>query len=245
MNKKFIQYFCLCSLLVLLVACNKSEKFVTELTAFQEELQANSANYTIRQWENAEAMLAAFKADAIQLKASNVEKQKINQIIQSCEDFMALHVVCELKEFTKKLKAGYLDFSNEQWQAVKATYSTLLSNIDPQKYNEEQIEEINLLLETCSYVFSMQPIIELQELCKYISENESIIDYKHRDQLKEKYLKICMQLQEFEYTTELHWKIDKLQLLFDNYWEHTRWSSVKKTVNTQIEELFKLIEEKK
>jgi hypothetical protein len=54
-----------------------------------------------------------------------------------------------------------------------------------------------------------------------------------------------MQLQEFEYTTELHWKIDKLQLLFDNYWEHTRWSSVKKTVNTQIEELFKLIEEKK
>lgn len=245
MNKKFIQYFCLCSLLVLLVACNKSEKFVTELTAFQEELQANSANYTIRQWENAEAMLAAFKADAIQLKASNVEKQKINQIIQSCEDFMALHVVCELKEFTKKLKAGYLEFSNEQWQAVKATYSTLLSNIDPQKYNEEQIEEINLLLETCSFVFSMQPIIELQELCKYISENDSVIDYKHRDQLKEKYLKICMQLQEFEYTTELHWKIDKLQLLFDNYWEHTRWSSVKKTVNTQIEELFKLIEEKK
>lgn len=245
MNKKFIQYFCLCSLLVLLVACNKSEKFVTELTAFQEELQANSVNYTIRQWENAEAMLAAFKADAIQLKASNVEKQKINQIIQSCEDFMALHVVCELKEFTKKLKAGYLDFSNEQWQAVKATYSTLLSNIDPQKYNEEQIEEINLLLETCSFVFSMQPIIELQELCKYISENDSVIDYKHRDQLKEKYLKICMQLQEFEYTTELHWKIDKLQLLFDNYWEHTRWSSVKKTVNTQIEELFKLIEEKK
>jgi hypothetical protein len=158
---------------------------------------------------------------------------------------MALHVVCELKEFTKKLKAGYLDFSNEQWQAVKATYSTLLSNIDPQKYNEEQIEEINLLLETCSFVFSMQPIIELQELCKYISENDSVIDYKHRDQLKEKYLKICMQLQEFEYTTELHWKIDKLQLLFDNYWEHTRWSSVKKTVNTQIEELFKLIEEKK
>ena len=244
MNKKFIQYFCLCSLLVLLVACNKSEKFVTELTAFQEELQANSVNYTIRQWENAEAMLAAFKADAIQLRASNVEKQKINQIIQSCEDFMALHVVCELKEFTKKLKAGYLDFSNEQWQAVKATYSTLLSNIDPQKYNEEQIEEINLLLETCSFVFSMQPIIELQELCKYISENDSVIDYKHRDQLKEKYLKICMQLQEFEYTTELHWKIDKLQLLFDNYWEHTRWSSVKKTVNTQIEELFKLIEEK-
>ena len=245
MNKKFIQYFCLCSLLVLLVACNKSEKFVTELTAFQEELQTNSANYTIRQWENAEAMLAAFKADAIQLKASNVEKQKINQIIQSCEDFMALHVVCELKEFTKKLKTGYLDFSNEQWQAVKASYSTLLSNIDPQKYNEEQVEEINLLLETCSFVFSMQPIIELQELCKYISENESIIDYKHRDQLKVKYLEICMQLQEFEYTTELQWKIDKLHQLFDNYWEHTRWSSVKNTVNTQIEELFKLIEEKK
>lgn len=242
MNKKFIQYFCLCSLLVLLVACNKSEKFVTELTAFQEELQANSANYTIRQWENAEAMLAAFKADAIQLKASNVEKQKINQIIQSCEDFMALHVVYELKEFTKKLKAGYLDFSNEQWQAVKASYSTLLSNIDPQKYNEEQIEEINLLLETCSFVFSMQPIIELQELCKYISENDSVIDYKHRDQLKEKYLKICMQLQEFEYTTELHWKIDKLQLLFDNYWEHTRWSSVKNTVNTHIQEMLDMME---
>jgi hypothetical protein len=54
-----------------------------------------------------------------------------------------------------------------------------------------------------------------------------------------------MQLQEFEYTTELQWKIDKLHQLFDNYWEHTRWSSVKKTVNTQIEELFKLIEEKK
>jgi hypothetical protein len=81
---------------------------VTELTAFQEELQTNSANYTIRQWENAEAMLAAFKADAIQLKATNVEKQKINQIIQSCEDFMALHVVCELKEFTKNLFFIYI-----------------------------------------------------------------------------------------------------------------------------------------
>jgi hypothetical protein len=227
------------------VACNKSEKFVTELTAFQEELQANSANYTIRQWENAEAMLAAFKADAIQLKASNVEKQKINQIIQSCEDFMALHVVCELKEFTKKLKAGYLDFSNEQWQAVKATYSTLLSNIDPQKYNEEQIEEINLLVETCTLVFSMQPILELQELCRYISENDSVIDYNHRNQLKVKYLNVCMQLQEYEYSTELHWKIDKLQELFDSYWEHTRWNSVKNTVNSHIQELFKLIEEKK
>jgi hypothetical protein len=218
---------------------------MVELTTFQEELQTNSANYSVRQWENAEAMLAAFKADVVDLRLSNVEKQKVYEIFQSCEDLMNLHVVCELKEFTKKLKAGYLDFSNEQWQAAKASYSTLLSNIDPQKYNEEQIEEINLLLETCSFVFSMQPIIELQELCKYISENDSVIDYKHRDQLKEKYLKICMQLQEFEYTTELHWKIDKLQLLFDNYWEHTRWSSVKKTVNTQIEELFKLIEEKK
>ena len=243
MNKKFIQYFCLCSLLVLLVACNKSETYMVELTTFQEELQTNSANYSVRQWENAEAMLAAFKADAILLKASNVEKQKINQIIQSCEDFMALHVVCELKEFTKKLKAGYLDFSNEQWQAVKETYSKLLSDIDPKKYSAEQIEEINLLLETCSFVFSMQPIIELQSLCEYISENDSVIDYKHRDQLKVKYLDICVQLQQYEYSTELHWKIDKLQQLFDKYWEHTRWSSVKNTVNSHIQELLDLIEE--
>ena len=218
---------------------------MVELTTFQEELLNNSANYSVRQWENAEAMLAAFKADVVDLRLSNVEKQKVYEIFQSCEDFMNLHVVAELKELTKQLKTDYLDFTKEQWQEVKATYSTLLSNIDPQKYNEEQVEEINLLLETCSFVFSMQPIIELQELCKYISENDSVIDYKHRDQLKVKYLEICMQLQEFEYTTELQWKIDKLHQLFDNYWEHTRWSSVKNTVNTQIEELFKLIEEKK
>ena len=242
MNKKFIQYFCLCSLLVLLVACNKSETYMVELTTFQEELQTNSANYSVRQWENAEAMLAAFKADVVDLRLSNVEKQKVYEIFQSCEDLMNLHVVADLKELTKQLKTDYLDFTKEQWQAVKASYSTLLSNIDPQKYNEEQVEEINLLLETCSFVFSMQPIIELQELCKYISENESIIDYKHRDQLKVKYLEICMQLQEFEYTTELHWKIDKLQLLFDNYWEHTRWSSVKKTVNTHIQEMLDMME---
>ena len=218
---------------------------MVELTTFQEELLNNSANYSVRQWENAEAMLAAFKADVVDLRLSNVEKQKVYEIFQSCEDLMNLHVVADLKELTKQLKTDYLDFTKEQWQEVKATYSTLLSNIDPQKYNEEQVEEINLLLETCSFVFSMQPIIELQELCKYISENDSVIDYKHRDQLKVKYLEICMQLQEFEYTTELQWKIDQLHQLFDNYWEHTRWSSVKNTVNTQIEELFKLIEEKK
>lgn len=215
---------------------------MVELTTFQEELLNNSANYSVRQWENAEAMLAAFKADVVDLRLSNVEKQKVYEIFQSCEDLMNLHVVADLKELTKQLKTDYLDFTKEQWQEVKATYSTLLSNIDPQKYNEEQVEEINLLLETCSFVFSMQPIIELQELCKYISENESVIDYKHRDQLKVKYLEICMQLQEFEYTTELQWKIDKLHQLFDNYWEHTRWSSVKNTVNAHIQEMLDMME---
>ena len=242
MSKNFIANCCLCSLFLLLVACNKSEAYMVELTTFQEELLNNSANYSVRQWENAEAMLAAFKADVVDLRLSNVEKQKVYEIFQSCEDLMNLHVVADLKELTKQLKTDYLDFTKEQWQEVKATYSTLLSNIDPQKYNEEQVEEINLLLETCSFVFSMQPIIELQELCKYISENESVIDYKHRDQLKVKYLEICMQLQEFEYTTELQWKIDKLHQLFDNYWEHTRWSSVKNTVNAHIQEMLDMME---
>lgn len=242
MKMTFKSFLYMACLTLLLVSCNKAETYLAELSAFQEELQTNSANYSIRQWENAEAMLAAFKADAVELKLSNVEQQKINQIFQSCEDFMALHVVCELKELTKMLKADYLDFTNDQWQAVKASYSNLLSNIDPQKYNEEQIEEINLLLETCSFVFSMQPILELQELCRYISENDSVIDYNHRDQLKVKYLNICVQLQEYEYSTELHWKIDKLQELFDSYWEHTRWSSVKNTVNTHIQEMLDMME---
>lgn len=217
---------------------------MTELTTFQEDLSTNSENYSLNDWENADAMLAAFKADAATLKLSNVQKQKINQLFQSCEQHMALHAVCELKELTKSLKAEYLDFTKEQWKVAKSKYSKILSSIDPQKYTEEQIEEINLLLETCSLVFSMQPILELQELCKYISENDSVIDYNHRNQLKVKYLNICMQLQEFEYTSELHWKIDKLQELFDNYWDHTRWSSVKNTVNTHIQEMLDVIEEK-
>lgn len=242
MNKKFIQYFCLCSLLVLLVSCNKADEYLIELNAFQEELSTNSENYSLSDWENAEAMLAAFKADVVELKLSNVQKQQINQIFQSCEQSMALHAVCELKELAKSLKAGYLDFTKEQWSAVKASYSKILESINPERYTEEQIEEINLLLETCTLVFSMQPILELQELCRYISENDSVIDYNHRDQLKVKYLNVCMQLQEYEYSTELHWKIDKLQELFDSYWEHTRWSSVKNTVNTHIQEMLDIIE---
>ena len=35
----------------------------------------------------------------------------------------------------------------------------------------------------------------------------------------------------------------ELQELFDSYWEHTRWNSVKNTVNTHIQELLDIIEE--
>lgn len=215
---------------------------MAELNSFQEELATNSANYSLEQWENAEAMLAAFQADAVELKLSNVQKQKAQQVFQACEQHMALHAVCKLKEFTQKIKADYLDFSKEQWDVAISSYSDIMGKINPKRYTEEQVEEINLLLETCTLVFSMQPILELQELCKYISENDSIIDYRHRDQLKVKYLNICMQLQEYEYSSELQWKIDKLQDLFDNYWEHTRWSSVKNTVNTHIQEMLDMME---
>ena len=243
MKMTFKSFLYMACLTLLLVSCNKAETYLAELSAFQEELSTNSENYSLNDWQNADAMLAAFKADVVELKLSNVQKQKINQLFQSCEQHMALHAVCELKELAKSLKAGYLDFTEEQWSAVKASYSKILESITPERYTEEQIEEINLLLETCTLVFSMQPILELQELCRYISENDSVIDYNHRDQLKVKYLNVCMQLQEYEYSTELHWKIDKLQELFDSYWEHTRWSSVKNTVNSHIQELLDLIEE--
>lgn len=236
-NALLMGYLCL-----LFVSCNKEETYMAELNSFQEELATNSEIYTLEEWENAEAMLTAFKADAVDLKLSNVQKQKALQAFQACEQSMALHAVCKLKELTQKIKAGYLDFSKKQWEAARSSYSEILAKIDPKRYTEEQVEEINFLLETCTLVFSMQPILELQELCRYISENDSIIDYNHRDQLKVKYLNICVQLQEYEYSTELHWKIDKLQELFDNYWEHTRWSSVKNTVNAHIQEMLDMIE---
>ena len=64
---------------------------MAELNSFQEELATNSANYSLEQWENAEAMLAAFKADAVELKLSNVQKQKAQQVFQACEqDFSSV-----------------------------------------------------------------------------------------------------------------------------------------------------------
>ena len=69
MKKTVKSFFYMTCLTLLLVSCNKADEYLIELNAFQEELSTNSENYSLSDWENAEAMLAAFKADVVELKS--------------------------------------------------------------------------------------------------------------------------------------------------------------------------------
>ena len=221
--KKYIVLSLCC---ICLSACNKGEELYKELQNFSQELLTKSVDYTPEQWTNAESMLNAIEADMARCNYSNVEKERIRQMLQMCRVQFALRPVTELEHLHDSL-TNYQNFTNQDWLHFKVAYDTICQQIVTYSgiYSKDRLQSINTIKAECQSLFAMQPYITLQHLYDEIKINAEEYTREQWQQICDSLLNISKQMQKYNYSADMRNQINSLRMDCKNILREQRYKS--------------------
>ena len=234
MKTKFVGLFVV---VLLLSACNyKENTLVGDLRKFSTQLLKESSKYTEEDWEESEKVYDALKLSLSRTTLTEKEAEKVIELQKICDLQYSLLPVRKLQSLTKTLD-NYQNLTSEQWEEAKSTYSSVFENMTGFVYSADRLTEIDSLNKQCLKYFSMQPVVELLELCKCVKNNNAHITSAQRDSLKLRHDEIKRELSCYEYDAYKSEQIVALNDTISAYIKSTRWSSMKNTVREDSKEL--------
>ncbi len=225
-----VNYVCMLVVAFLLSACNTHENtLVGDLNKFANELFKECGNYTEEEWNESEELYNALKLSLERTNLTEKEETKVSEILKICDMQYSLRPVRKLEKLAEEL-GNYQNMTSEQWEEAKKIYAVVFEDMTAYVYSSDRKTEIDSLKKQCEKYFSMQPVIELLELCKYIKNNSAAITSEQRDSVKARQVEIQRILAEYEYDADKSEQIAALNDTITTRISNTRWSSIKNTV---------------
>ncbi|MBR1808799.1 MAG: hypothetical protein IJ776_05390 [Paludibacteraceae bacterium] len=223
-------YVCMLAIVALLSACNTRENtLVGDLKKFTTELIKDCGNYSEDDWQESRKVYDALKLNLNRTELNEKEKNKVAELQKICEMQYSLRPVRKLEDLTGEL-GNYHNLTEEQWKDARKTYTAVFEDMTGYVYSSDRKAEIDSLKKQCEKYFSMQPVIELLELCKYVKNNGANITSAQRDSVKVRHAEIKRELAGYEYDADKSVQIAALNDTVTTRINNTRWSSLKNTV---------------